>query len=98
LAALLSESGYKGKYLKEIVEQTARSAGGDSFAHQNDVLRPFVPESNEGYSMACCLCVISVLGPIVCLGKHALARGRMYASGPRPESDRDILSCVDNHD
>ena len=68
LAGLLSESGYKGLYLKEIVEK-APGGGGSSFVHQSDKLRPYVPESNGGCAMACCLCVISVLGPIVCLGQ-----------------------------
>ena len=69
LAGLLSESGYRGKYLKDIVEQAPSAASGSSFAHRSDKLRPFVPESNAGCTMACCLCLISIIGPIVCLGQ-----------------------------
>ena len=86
LAGLLSECGYKGEYLKKIVERAPAPPSGTSFIHQSTILRPVVPESNAGCGLAFCLICICVVGPIVCLGQHylrpQLANTSIFPSAP----------------
>jgi hypothetical protein len=131
LAALLSESGYKGKYLKEILDKASvhesnnpmyqsakphplkpelyqgnyhkgiaehapRGASGTSFMHRSKSLRQFVPETDSGCILAVCSCIISVLGPIVCLGKTSVSAGSSDRQLKRTDAvvDRDRVTRV----
>jgi hypothetical protein len=131
LASLLSERGYTGKYLKEILDKASvhesknsmyqsttpnplkpelyqgnhvkkfadnapRLESGTSFMHRSNVLRQFVPETDSGCILAACSCIISVLGPIVCLGKTSVSAGSSDRQLKRTDAvvDRDRVTRV----